>query len=207
MFGQRCATLESWGRFKPRIKPVYRGEKAFKLYDTFGLPLDFMVDAARDQGIEFDQAGFDAAMEEQRKRAQASWKGGTKASASPAYYALKPTVFEGYRQTRSDNCEVLAIIKLPGSAATGPSKGSSLTASYQGTTLVVPISRLFWIRRAGFSPRGQSQASARTNCFPVSAAKSCSITRRSMPMPADRLATWAGFIPTTTTLSSPKSKA
>ena len=114
------------GRFKPRIKPVYRGEKAFKLYDTFGLPLDFMDDAARDQGIEFDQAGFDAAMEEQRKRAQASWKGGTKASASPAYYALKPTVFEGYRQTRSDNCEVLAIIKLPGSAAnSGPSKGSA----------------------------------------------------------------------------------
>ena len=59
-------------------------------------------------------------MEEQRKRAQASWKGGTKASASPAYSALKPTVFEGYRQTRSDNCEVLAIIKLPGSAATEP---------------------------------------------------------------------------------------
>jgi alanyl-tRNA synthetase len=91
--------------------PTYLGEKAFKLYDTFGLPLDFMVDAARDQGILFDQAGFDAAMDEQRRRAQASWKGGSKASASPAYQALPPTTFEGYRKTLSTGCEVLAIIK------------------------------------------------------------------------------------------------
>jgi len=99
--------------------PVYSGDKAFKLYDTFGLPLDFMVDAARDQGILFDQAGFDSAMDEQRKRAQASWKGGTKASASPAYQGLTPTKFEGYRQTRSDNCEVLAIIKSENGAGVG----------------------------------------------------------------------------------------
>src|SRR5271165_120595 len=91
--------------------PIYRGAKAFKLYDTFGLPLDFMVDAARDRGIGFDQSGFDAAMEEQRKRAQASWKGGSKASASPAYQSLPRTEFEGYRQTLSTGCEVLAIIK------------------------------------------------------------------------------------------------
>ncbi len=92
-------------------RPTYLGEQAFKLYDTFGLPLDFMVDAARDQGILFDQAGFDAAMDEQRKRAQASWKGGSKASASPAYQSLPPTQFEGYRQTLSTGCEVLAIIE------------------------------------------------------------------------------------------------
>ena len=41
-------------------------QEAFKLYDTFGMPLDFMQDAARDQGIDFDQAGFDRAMAEQR---------------------------------------------------------------------------------------------------------------------------------------------
>ena len=66
--------------------PVLDGAKAFKLYDTFGLPLDFMVDAARDQGIQFDQAGFDAAMDEQRKRAPAlPGRAARKASASPAY--------------------------------------------------------------------------------------------------------------------------
>ncbi len=86
------------------------GPEAFKLYDTFGMPLDFMQDAARDQGIEFDQAGFDRAMAEQRERARASWKGAAKQTANPAYQQLPKSEFEGYRQTRSDNCEVLAII-------------------------------------------------------------------------------------------------
>jgi alanyl-tRNA synthetase len=89
---------------------VYPGEKAFKLYDTYGMPLDFMQDAARDRGLIFDQAGFDHAMEEQKTRARASWKGGAKQTANPAYQQLPKSVFEGYRQTRSDGCEVLAII-------------------------------------------------------------------------------------------------
>jgi alanyl-tRNA synthetase len=86
------------------------GEEAFKLYDTFGMPLDFMQDSARDQGIEFDQAGFDRAMDEQKSRARASWKGAAKQTANPAYQRLPKSVFEGYRQTRSEGCEVLAII-------------------------------------------------------------------------------------------------
>jgi alanyl-tRNA synthetase len=87
------------------------GSDAFKIYDTFGMPLDFIHDAARDQGIEFDQAGFDVAMKEQRERARASWKGAAKQTANPAYQQLPKSDFEGYRQTRSDGCEVLAIIK------------------------------------------------------------------------------------------------
>jgi alanyl-tRNA synthetase len=89
---------------------VYPGEKAFKLYDTFGMPIDFMQDAARDQGINFDQEGFDRAMNEQRDRARASWKGAAKQTANPVYQQLPKSEFEGYRQTRSNNCEVLAII-------------------------------------------------------------------------------------------------
>ncbi len=90
--------------------PTYSGSKAFKLYDTFGMPLDFMQDAARDQGIAFDRAGFDRAMDEQKTRARASWKGAAKQTANPAYQALPKSEFEGYRQTRSENCEVLAIL-------------------------------------------------------------------------------------------------
>jgi alanyl-tRNA synthetase len=86
------------------------GDEAFKLYDTFGMPLDFMQDAARDQGIEFDRAGFDHAMDEQKTRARASWKGAAKQTANPAYQQLPKSEFEGYRQTRSEGCEVLAII-------------------------------------------------------------------------------------------------
>ncbi len=87
------------------------GRDAFKLYDTFGMPLDFMEDAARDQGIAFDREGFDRAMTEQRERARASWKGAAKQTANPAYQKLPKSEFEGYRQTRSENCEVLAIIR------------------------------------------------------------------------------------------------
>jgi len=100
-------------------RPVLNGADAFKLYDTFGLPRDFIEDVCRDQDIIFDSRGFDAAMQDQRTRARASWKGGGKVPASPAYAALKPTVFEGYRQTRSDNCEVLAIIKNENGAGVG----------------------------------------------------------------------------------------
>ena len=89
----------------------FSGQDAFKLYDTFGMPLDFMQDAARDQGLQFDQAGFDSAMSEQRERARASWKGAAKQTANPAYQQLPKSTFEGYLQTRSEDCEVLAIIK------------------------------------------------------------------------------------------------
>jgi len=92
------------------LGPVYNGAQAFKLYDTFGLPLVFMIDACRDQGLRFDSAGFDHAMEEQKSRARASWKGAAKQTANPAYQQLPKSEFEGYRQTRSDGCEVLAII-------------------------------------------------------------------------------------------------
>jgi alanyl-tRNA synthetase len=90
---------------------TYPGARAFHLYETYGLPLDFMVDAARDQGLEFDLTGFEAARAEEQARARASWKGGTKASASPAYRELPKTAFEGYTQLVSTNCEVLAIVR------------------------------------------------------------------------------------------------
>jgi alanyl-tRNA synthetase len=93
------------------IPLTYPGEQAFKLYDTYGLPLDFIIDFCRDLGVSFDQAGFDHAMAEQRARARASWKGAAKQTANPAYQQLPKSAFEGYRLTRSDNCEVLAIIK------------------------------------------------------------------------------------------------
>ena len=87
------------------------GKDAFHLYETFGLPLDFMVDAARDAGIAFDMEGFEAARAEEQARARASWKGGSQKTASPAFRDLPKTVFEGYRQTNSTHCEVLAIVK------------------------------------------------------------------------------------------------
>src|SRR5271165_6480173 len=91
-------------------KVVLQGPEAFRLYDTFGLSLDFINDFCHDMGVEVDQSGFQRAMDEQKSRARASWKGGAKQTANPAYQQLPKAIFEGYRQTRSDGCEVLAII-------------------------------------------------------------------------------------------------
>jgi alanyl-tRNA synthetase len=93
-----------------KTKLAYPGDKAFKLYDTFGVPIDFIQDVCRDLGVQLDQAGFDHAMQEQRERARASWKGAAKQTTNPAYQKLPTSTCEGYRQTRSNGCEVLAII-------------------------------------------------------------------------------------------------
>ena len=92
------------------FKLVIPGTVAFKFYDTFGLPLDFIQDAARDSLVDVDLEGFETAMGEQRALARASWKGAGKQTANPAYQHLPKSEFEGYRQTRSEGCEVLAII-------------------------------------------------------------------------------------------------
>jgi alanyl-tRNA synthetase len=108
-------------RLNEELKGDFTGDKAFHLYETFGLPLDFMVDAARDAGIQFDSEGFERARTEEQARARASWKGGSQKTASPAFRDLPKTVFEGYRQLTSTNCEVLAIVKdgvgVPAAAA------------------------------------------------------------------------------------------
>ncbi len=89
---------------------VYPGKDAFNLYETYGLPLDFMTDAARDAGLVFDMAGFEAAKEEEQARARASWKGGSQKSAAPVYRELPKTEFEGYTALRVDGARVLALV-------------------------------------------------------------------------------------------------
>jgi alanyl-tRNA synthetase len=98
-------------RLDEELKGSFTGDRAFYLYETFGLPLDFMVDAARDAGVKFDDEGFERARAEEQARARASWKGGAQKSASPVFRDLPKTLFEGYRQLTSTNCEVLAIVK------------------------------------------------------------------------------------------------
>jgi alanyl-tRNA synthetase len=94
------------------------GEIGFKLYDTYGLPLDFIQDTCRDQGFLFNPAGFERAMEEQRRRARASWKGGSKEAANPAYAKLAETFKtepDFYFGTCAKDCRIEAIITKNGS--------------------------------------------------------------------------------------------
>ena len=76
------------------------GEDLFRLYDTYGFPADLTRDICRDAGLTVDEAGFVAAMEAQRSRARASWKGGAAVEAAEVYRRLVDevgeTVFTGY---------------------------------------------------------------------------------------------------------------
>jgi alanyl-tRNA synthetase len=92
-------------------RAILDGRHSFSLYETYGMPLDFIVDAARDSGIEFDIAGFEAAKEEEQARARASWKGGSQKSAAPVYRELQKTEFQGYQALRVDGARVLALVK------------------------------------------------------------------------------------------------
>jgi len=111
---------EGWVE-SPIERPVLSGQVAFRLYETFGLPEDFIADACHDAGIIFDQDGFNAARDQEKARARASWKGGSQKSASPAYRELPKTDFLGYKQLTAPSAEVLAIVKdgagVPAAAA------------------------------------------------------------------------------------------
>ena len=100
-----------------RKDAVYSGEDAFRLYDTYGLPRDFIEDVTRDAGVKVDWAGFDRAMEEQRTRAKASWKGVAKDVANPAYARLAETFRtepDFYFGTTARDCRIEAIITKQG---------------------------------------------------------------------------------------------
>jgi alanyl-tRNA synthetase len=95
----------------------YPGANAFRLYDTFGLPRDFIEDVLRDNHMAMNPAEFDRAMEEQRARAKASWKGGSKEVANPAYAKLAQTFLtepDFYFGTKTHDARIEALITKQG---------------------------------------------------------------------------------------------
>lgn len=90
------------------------GAAAFKLYDTFGFPLDLTQDILRAHGQSVDTQGFDAAMAEQKARARAAWKGSGEAAVGALWFELRDefpaTEFLGY-VTDKASAEVQAIVK------------------------------------------------------------------------------------------------
>jgi len=89
------------------------GAVAFKLYDTFGFPLDLTQDALREQGKSVDLAGFDASMAEQKARARAAWAGSGEAATETVWFELKEklgaTEFLGYA-TEAAEGNITALI-------------------------------------------------------------------------------------------------
>jgi alanyl-tRNA synthetase len=101
------------------------GETAFKLYDTYGFPIDLTADIGRERGFDVDMAGFDAAMEEQRKRARGASK--FKAGAALEYSGAK-TQFRGY-ESLSEEGRIVALYK-------DGSKIDRLSAGEQGVVVL-----------------------------------------------------------------------
>ena len=88
------------------------GEDAFRLYDTYGFPVDLTADIARERGLEVDMPGFEQAMNEQRERARSAGRFEAKGQM-PADLAsqLKPTSFLGYEALRNQGSKVLGIVR------------------------------------------------------------------------------------------------
>jgi alanyl-tRNA synthetase len=87
---------------------VIDGDTVFKLYDTFGFPVDLTADVARERGLEIDQAGFEAAMEEQRRRSQEASKFGVDLGGGASFEAR--TLFDGYERL-SGTGRVVGLLK------------------------------------------------------------------------------------------------
>ena len=85
---------------------VLDGETAFKLYDTYGFPLDLTADVCRERGVEVDSSGFDAAMTRQRETARAAGKFRMGGSLD---YSGVATQFHGYEQITLDDARVSAL--------------------------------------------------------------------------------------------------
>jgi alanyl-tRNA synthetase len=87
---------------------VIDGDTVFKLYDTYGFPVDLTADIARERGLSVDQTRFEAAMEEQRRRSQEASKFGVDVRADTAVDAR--TLFQGYERLKASG-RVLALLK------------------------------------------------------------------------------------------------
>ncbi len=110
------------------------GAAAFKLYDTYGFPLDLIQDALREQGREVDVQGFDAAMDEQRKKARAAWSGSGDAKDANIWFELAEahgvTEFLGY-DTETAEGKINALVR----------DGAEIASAAAGETVQIVVNQ------------------------------------------------------------------
>src|ERR1700744_6349488 len=121
---------------------ILPGETAFKLYDTYGFPLDLTQDAVRARVLTVDTDGFEAAMERQRQMARENWTGSGQTAQAAEWFALRdrlgPSEFTGYEHV-DGNGEVLAILK----------DGAQVDAAEAGDTVEVLFDRTPFYAESG----------------------------------------------------------
>ena len=105
------------------------GDIAFRLYDTYGFPLDLTQDALRPKGIQVEMAGFDAAMQKQREDARAAWSGSGQKATETVWFELREklgaTEFLGYDNESAEG-KVMAIV-VDGASVTSVPAGQDAT--------------------------------------------------------------------------------
>jgi alanyl-tRNA synthetase len=98
---------EEMERLRKQDQKVLPGEAAFRLYDTFGFPLDLTADILQEQGISLDEEGFKVQMEEQRQKSKQAWQGIGEGKTKEIYRRLfsegVKTVFRGHEETQCDS--------------------------------------------------------------------------------------------------------
>jgi alanyl-tRNA synthetase len=119
------------------------GDVAFRLYDTFGFPLDLTQDALRAEGRPVDTAGFEAAMAEQRRRARAAWSGSGEAATESLWFDLKEklgsgTEFQGYNTERAE-ASIVALV----------ANGAEVESAPAGTEVAVVLNQTPFYAESG----------------------------------------------------------
>ncbi|KIX11640.1 alanine--tRNA ligase [Dethiosulfatarculus sandiegensis] len=105
---------DATGEAKAKGETVLSGDTAFKLYDTYGFPLDLTMTIVEEEGLSVDEPGFDRAMETQRSRSRAAWKGSGEEAMPPALEELSSqgfaTEFKGYETLEAKGKAVLILV-------------------------------------------------------------------------------------------------
>jgi alanyl-tRNA synthetase len=121
---------------------VLDGETAFKLYDTYGFPLDLTQDAVRAKGLTVDTDGFDVAMDRQRQMARANWAGSGQQGAAAAWFPIReangPTNFVGYDTTETTGTVKALVLD-----------GAPVEAALAGQTVDVLLDRTSFYAESG----------------------------------------------------------
>ncbi|CTQ32947.1 alanine--tRNA ligase [Jannaschia rubra] len=118
------------------------GDAAFKLYDTYGFPLDLTQDALREKGLSVDNDGFEAAMSEQKSRARAAWAGSGEQADAAIWFDLAErhgtTEFLGY-DTETAEGQVQALVR----------DGAEVAMASEGETVSVVVNQTPFYAEAG----------------------------------------------------------
>ncbi len=162
--------LKTFDRFiaeaKEKKQSVLSGDHLFKLYDTYGFPIDLSRELAEEEDLSVDEKGFFQALEEQRRRARKSWKGDAQQKERQIYepFSDLEVQFVGYGQSEISEAEVLGILK----------DGKSVDALSEGETGEIFLDRTPFYAEAGgqVGDKGRifsahSRADVQTAYFPI----------------------------------------